>query len=57
MYVPDAFREWGETLYEWNTLCETRAVGGSGSAVHAPEAPMCPPARAADGASAGRWHG
>jgi len=32
MYVPDAFREWGETLYEWNTLCETRAVGGSGAA-------------------------
>ena len=24
MYVPDAFREWGETLYEWNTFCETR---------------------------------
>ena len=23
-YVPDALREWGETLYEWNTLCETR---------------------------------
>ena len=22
-YVPDAFKEWGETLYEWNTLCES----------------------------------
>ncbi|UPR01690.1 hypothetical protein HOP50_07g50120 [Chloropicon primus] len=27
MYVPDAFREWGETLYEWNTFCETRVEG------------------------------
>ena len=26
MYVPDALREWGETLYEWNTLCESLVV-------------------------------
>jgi hypothetical protein len=27
-YVPDALREWGETLYEWNTLCDSRIEEG-----------------------------
>ena len=35
MYVPEAFREWGETLYEWNTYCVTRAIeSGSGGLEH-----------------------
>jgi len=29
-YVPDALREWGETLYEWNTLCESSIEEGEG---------------------------
>ena len=28
--MPDALREWGETLYEWNTLCESSIEEGEG---------------------------
>ena len=34
-YVPDAFREWGETLYEWTTVCECEVDAAKESLTHA----------------------